>query len=53
MIDKSALRTTITNVLKDHDIDDRDVVDDLIENLTNDFGGEVYDDESDQEDEEG
>jgi hypothetical protein len=50
MINKSALRTTCTNVLKDHDIDNRDVVDDLIAELTKDFGGEIYDDD-DEEDE--
>lgn len=45
MIDKSALRTTIENVLTEHDIADRDVTDDLVEALQRDFAEEIHDDD--------
>lgn len=51
MIDKSALRSTIQDVLNEHDIADRDVTDDLLEALSRDFAEEIHDDDEDSEEE--
>jgi hypothetical protein len=54
MIHKSALRTVITEKLEEYEIDDRDLVEDLLETIAQEFGDDVYDDDDeDYEDYEG
>lgn len=50
MIDKSALRKTIKTTLEEHEIEGRAVLDDVMDNLVQEFGDDIYDDEEDEED---
>lgn len=45
MILKSAIRATIAEVLEDHEIDEKDLKEDLVDRIAQDFGDEIMDDE--------
>lgn len=53
MIAKTALRESINEVAEEHEIDDKDFIDDLFDRLVQDFGEEIYDDEDEDEEEDG
>jgi predicted house-cleaning noncanonical NTP pyrophosphatase (MazG superfamily) len=48
MVSKSALRATIQEVFEEHDIDDTDLEDNLLDRLVQDIA-EVFDDEDGEE----
>lgn len=52
MILKSALKATIAEVMEEHEVEDTDLANDLLDRLVQDFGEEVYDDEEESEEEE-
>jgi hypothetical protein len=49
MIAKSALRTTLDEVMEEYEIEDRAFAEGLFDRLVQDFGEEIYDDEDEEE----
>jgi hypothetical protein len=47
MILKSALKSTIDEVLEEHEVEDDGLASDLLDRLVQDFGDEVHDDDDD------
>lgn len=52
MVNKSMLRSTIAEVLQEHETEDGALVEDLVDRLSQDFADEVYDDEDGADEEE-
>lgn len=52
MIDKSALRNAIKEKLEEHEVEGRDVLEDIVDALCLEFPDEIHDDE-DEDDEDG
>jgi hypothetical protein len=48
MIDKSALRKTIKEQLEEHEVEGRDVLEDVVDALCLEFPDEIHDDEDEE-----
>jgi hypothetical protein len=49
MLNKSALKATIDDVLEENDIQDGALAEDLLDRISQDFAEEVYDDTDEEE----
>lgn len=49
MLQKSALRKTISEVLEEHEVEDSALEEGLVDGVIRDFGEDVYDDEDSEE----